>query len=178
MQSFATSTNVQILVMTIDSIRGDANSRVIHQTRDKLQGLRPIDYLKATRPVVIMDEPQNMESRLSQSAVGELAPTCTLRYSATHRKTRNVVYRLDPVDAHDKGLVKQIVVAEARQQGTDAKPYIKLVDVQRDPWIAKVELLCRKADGSFARTVKNLKQDQPLDGLGASNNPIYEGGTS
>lgn len=174
-QSFATSTNVQILVMTIDSIRGDANSRVIHQTRDKLQGLRPIDYLKATRPVVIMDEPQNMESRLSQSAVGELAPTCTLRYSATHRKTRNVVYRLDPVDAHDKGLVKQIVVAEARQQGTDAKPYIKLVDVQRDPWIAKVELLCRKADGSFARTVKNLKQDQPLDGLGASNNPIYEG---
>ena len=61
-QSFATSTNIQILIMTIDSVRGNANSRIIHQTRDKLQGLRPIDYLKATRPVVIMDEPQNMES--------------------------------------------------------------------------------------------------------------------
>ncbi|MBC9944359.1 DEAD/DEAH box helicase family protein [Leucobacter sp. cx-328] len=174
-QSFATATNVQILVMTIDSIRGDANSRIIHQTRDKLQGLRPIDYLKATRPVVIMDEPQNMESKLSQSAVGDLSPTCTLRYSATHRKTRNVVYRLDPVDAHDKGLVKQIVVAEARQQGADATPYIKLVDVQRDPWTAKLELLSRKADGSFARTAKKIKQGQDLAGIAASNNPIYEG---
>ena len=104
----------------------------MHQTRDKLNGLRPIDYLKATRPVVIMDEPQNMESQLSQSAVGELDPLCTLRYSATHRKQRNVVYRLDPVDAHDLGLVKQIVVAEAAQQGADAAPYIKLVEVKRD----------------------------------------------
>lgn len=174
-QSFATATNVQILVMTIDSIRGDANSRIIHQTRDKLQGLRPIDYLKATRPVVIMDEPQNMESKLSQTAIDELSPTCTLRYSATHRKTRNVVYRLDPVDAHDKGLVKQIVVAEARQQGAGATPYIKLVDVQRDPWTAKLELLCRKADGSFAPTVKKVKQGQDLAGSTVASNPIYEG---
>lgn len=174
-QSFATSTNVQILVMTIDSIRGDANSRIIHQTRDKLQGLRPIDYLKATRPVVIMDEPQNMESRLSQSAVDELAPTCTLRYSATHRKTRNVVYRLDPVDAHDMGLVKQIVVAEAQQKGAGATPYMKLVDVQRDPWVAKLELLCRKADGSFAPTIKKVKQGQDFAGSNVADNPIYEG---
>ncbi len=115
-QSFATSTNVQILIMTIDSIRGNANTRIIHQTRDKLNGLRPIDYLKATHPVVIMDEPQNMESQLSQSAVGELDPVFTLRYSATHKKQRNVAYRLDPVDAHDLGLVKQIVVAEVAQQ--------------------------------------------------------------
>ncbi|WP_313928922.1 DEAD/DEAH box helicase family protein, partial [Pseudoxanthomonas sp.] len=106
-QAFATATGVQILVMTIDSVRGNANTRIIHQTRDRLNGLRPIDYLKATRPVVIMDEPQNMESLLSQSAVGELDPAFTLRYSATHGQLRNLVYRLDPVDAHDLGLVKQ-----------------------------------------------------------------------
>jgi type III restriction enzyme len=104
-QAFATATGVQILVMTIDSVRGNANTRIIHQTRDRLNGLRPIDYLKTTRPVVIMDEPQNMESLLSQSAVGELDPAFTLRYSATHRQLRNLVYRLDPVDAHDLGLV-------------------------------------------------------------------------
>ena len=132
-QSFATSTSVQILVMTIDSLRGDKNSRVIHQQRDKLNGLRPIDYLRATKPIVIMDEPQNMESVLSQSAVGELDPLCTLRYSATHRKTRNVVYRLDPVDAHELGLVKQIVVAEAIQQGADAGQYLKLISVPPPP---------------------------------------------
>ncbi|GFG54771.1 restriction endonuclease [Mycolicibacterium agri] len=175
-QPFATSTNVQILIMTIDSIRGNANTRVIHQNRDKLNGLRPIDYLKATHPVVIMDEPQNMESRLSQSAVGELAPTFTLRYSATHKKQRNVVYRLDPVDAHDLGLVKQIVVAEVEQQGTDAAPYIRLVEVRREPsWLARLELSCRKADGSLERRVVSVKQNKELSDANITDNPIYEG---
>ena len=172
-QGFATSTNVQIMVMTIDSIRGDASSRTIHQTRDKLNGLRPIDYLKATHPVVIMDEPQNMESKLSQSSIGELDPIATLRFSATHRKQRNVVYRLDPVDAHDHGLVKQIVVAEVAQQGSDAAPYVKVVDVKRDPWQAKLELAVRAADGSTPRRVVTVKQDQELSNL--TNNPAYEG---
>lgn len=175
-QSFATSTNVQILIMTIDSIRGNANTRIIHQARDKLNGLRPIDYLKATHPVVIMDEPQNMESQLSQSAVGELDPVFTLRYSATHKKQRNVVYRLDPVDAHDLGLVKQIVVAEVQQQGADATPYIKLVEVRREPsWSARLELSCRKADGSLERRIVSVRQHQELSDARLTNNPIYEG---
>lgn len=174
-QSFATSTSVQILVMTIDSLRGDKNTRVIHQTRDKLNGLRPIDYLKATRPIVIMDEPQNMESALSQTALAELDPLCTLRYSATHRKTRNVVYRLDPVDAHELGLVKQIVVAEALQQGADAGQYLKLISVKNDKgFVAKMELACRKqADGSIERKVLTIKNGQDLAVV--TGNQAYEG---
>ncbi|WP_237203714.1 restriction endonuclease [Rothia endophytica] len=175
-QSFATSTNVQIMVMTIASLRGDKNTRIIHQTRDKLNGLKPIDYLKATHPVVIMDEPQNMESLLSQSAVSELDPVFTLRYSATHKKLRNVVYRLDPVDAHDLGLVKQIVVADVQQQGADATPYIKLVEVKNDKgWIARLELSCRKADGSLERRVVNVKQNQELSNPRLTNNANYDG---
>lgn len=175
-QSFATSTNVQIMVMTIDSIRGNANTRIIHQTRDKLNGLKPIDYLKATHPVVIMDEPQNMESLLSQSAVNELDPVFTLRYSATHKKLRNVVYRLDPVDAHDLGLVKQIVVADVQQQGADATPYIKLVEVKNDKgWVARLELSCRKADGSLVRRVVSVKQNQELSDPRLTDNANYEG---
>ena len=174
-QSFATSTNVQILVITIDSLRGDKNTRVIHQINDKLNGLRPIDYLRATRPIVIMDEPQNMESLLSQTAVGELDPLCTLRYSATHRKTRNVVYRLDPVDAHEMGLVKQIVVAEALQQGADAGQYLKLISVKNDKgFVAKIELACRKAaDGSIERKVMSVKSGQDLALI--TGNQAYEG---
>lgn len=175
-QSFATATNIQILVMTIDAIRGTANTRIIHQAKDKLNGLRPIDYLKATHPVVIMDEPQNMESLLSQSAVSELDPVATLRFSATHKKQRNVVYRLDPVDAHDLGLVKQIVVADVQQQGADATPYMKLVEVRREPtWTAKLELSCRKADGSLERRVVSVRQHQELSDERVTNNPIYEG---
>lgn len=177
-QSFATSTNLQILIMTIASIRGDKNNRIIHQTRDKLNGLRPIDYLKATRPVVIMDEPQNMESLLSQSSVGELAPTCTFRYSATHRKQRNVAYRLDPVDAHDLELVKQIVVADIHQEGSDATPHIKLVEVKGEPIVARVELACRRADGSLERRVLSLKKSdhhRELSGKNYTDNPVYDG---
>jgi type III restriction enzyme len=175
-QFFATSTNVQILIMTIDSIRGDASSRVIHQTRDKLNGLRPIDYLRATKPVVIMDEPQNMESLLSQSALAELNPSFTLRYSATHKKQRNVVYRLDPVDAHDLGLVKQIVVADVQQQGADATPYMKLISVKREPqWTARLELAVRSASGQLERRQVNARQNQELSDERLTNNPAYEG---
>lgn len=173
-QAFATATSVQIMVMTIDAVRGTKNTRIIHQPRDKLNGLRPIDYLKATRPVVIMDEPQNMESLLSQSAVGELDPVFTLRYSATHKRLRNLVYRLDPVDAHDLGLVKQIVVAEVAQQGADAAPYIRLLEVKHaKAWTAKLELSCRKADGSLERMPKTVKPHQALSEV--SGNPAYEG---
>ena len=174
-QAFATATGVQILVMTIDSVRGNANTRIIHQSRDRLNGLRPIDYLKATRPVVIMDEPQNMESLLSQSAVGELDPAFTLRYSATHRQLRNLVYRLDPVDAHDLGLVKQIVVDSVAQEGADAAPYLKLIDVTntRGAFKAKLELSCRVANGSVVRSTKTVKRDDDLAII--TGNPAYDG---
>ena len=174
-QAFATSTNVQILVMTIDSIRGN-DTRVIRQSLDKLTGLRPIDYLAATRPVVIMDEPQNMETKLAQSAIGDMNPICTLRYSATHKKQRNVVYRLDPVDAHKLGLVKQIVVADVRQEGSDASPHIKLVEVKNTPkWVAKLELSVRKADGTLQRKTVNVRQHQELSDPRLTDNSAYEG---
>lgn len=175
-QGFATSTSIQILVMTIDSIRGDVSNRVMHQTRDKLSGLRPIDYLKATRPIVIMDEPQNMESLLSQTSIGELDPAFTLRYSATHKITRNLVYRLDPVDAHELGLVKQIVVADVQQRGADAAPYIKLVSVKREPaWTARLELACRDSSGNLGRKEVNVRQNQELSDKRLTDNPAYEG---
>lgn len=174
-QGFATSTSIQILIMTIDSIRGDANNRVMHQTRDKLNGLRPVDYLRATRPIVIMDEPQNMESLLSQTSISELDPAFTIRYSATHKITRNLVYRLDPVDAHELGLVKQIVVSDVQQQGADAAPYIKLVSVKREPaWIARLELSCRDANGNLQRKEVNVRQNQELSDARLTDNTAYE----
>lgn len=174
-RDFATATSLQFLVMTIDSIRGDKNTRIIHQQRDKLSGLRPLDFLQATRPVVIMDEPQNMESLLAQSAVADLNPMCTLRYSATHRLTRNVVYRLDPLDAHRLELVKKIVVSDAQELGSAAKPYVKLLEVKRDPsFKASLELICRKKDGSYAKRKVNATQGADLERL-SGGNPAYEG---
>ena len=174
-RDFATSTSLQFLVMTIASVRGSKNTRIMHQQRDKLSGLRPLDFLQATRPIVIMDEPQNMESLLAQSAVSELNPMCTLRYSATHRTTRNIVYRLDPLDAHRLELVKKIVVSDAQEIGSAAKPYVKLLGVKRDPTFkASLELIARKKDGSYAKRKVNAKQGDDLERL-SGGNPAYEG---
>lgn len=173
-RDFASATSLQFLVMTIDSLRGDKNTRIMHQTRDKLAGLRPLDYLRATRPIVIMDEPQNMESQLAQSAVADLDPLCTLRYSATHRVTRNVVYRLDPLDAHQLGLVKTIVVSDAQELGGSAKPYVKLLGVSRDPFKASLELVCRKKGGSYAKRKVTATQGDDLEHV-SGGNPAYEG---
>lgn len=174
-RDFATATSLQFMVMTIDSIRGDKNTRIIHQQRDKLSGLRPLDFLQATRPIVIMDEPQNMESVLAQSAVAELHPLCTLRYSATHRTTRNTVYRLDPIDAHRLGLVKKIVVSDAQELGVSAKPYVKLLEVTRKPRLkAKLELIFRKDNGSYTKKKVTATSTADLGKL-SGDNPAYAG---
>lgn len=175
-QGFATATGLQILIMTIDSIRGDVSNRILLQSRDKLNGLRPIDYLIATNPIVILDEPQNMETPASIEAIHELTPSFILRYSATHKVVRNLVYSLDPVDAHELGLVKQIVVSDVQQQGADAAPYVKLISVKREPtWVARLELACRDSSGNLKRKEVNVRQNQELSDPRLTDNPTYEG---
>lgn len=177
-QSFATSTSVQIMVLTIDSIRGDANNRIIHQKRDRLSGLAPIDFLAATNPIVIMDEPQNMDTDLSKTALASMNPMCTLRYSATHKTKRNVVYRLDPVEAHELGLVKSITVSEITEQGADVTPYMRLISVKSEPsWSARVELNCKKKDGSYEKKIVVVDKNRALElsDERVTGNPAYEG---
>ncbi|MFZ1360530.1 MAG: DEAD/DEAH box helicase family protein [Candidatus Saccharimonadales bacterium] len=171
-QSFATSTNMQFMIMTIDAIRGN-RKLVIREERDKLNGIAPLDYLAAVNPIVIMDEPQNMETELSTSAIADLNPMCTLRYSATHVRSYNMMYRLDPVDAHREKLVKGIVVANAQQQGSDAKPYVKLLDVRNTPKLqAYVEVLVRDKNGNVGRKPLWVSHHDKLDIR--TNNSIYE----
>lgn len=174
-RDFATATTLQFLIVTSASIKGDKNSRIMRQQRDKLNGLRPVDFLSATYPILILDEPQNMESDLSQSAFVELNPMCTLRYSATHAVTRNKVYQLDPVDAHALELVKQIVVADAAVVGEQPTPYIKLLKVQRDPkFKATVELLVKDKKGVISRKKKILTNGADLE-VASGGNAIYSG---
>ncbi len=69
-----------------------------------------IESLSATQPVVIIDEPQNMESDKRRQAIATLSPLFALRYSATHKNPYNLVHRLDARTAQAKGLVKSIIV--------------------------------------------------------------------
>lgn len=105
-KNFAKSNNIEIIVMNIDSFAKDQNViNKINETGHKL-----IEYIQATSPVVIIDDPQNMETEKRKEAIKSLNGLCHLRYSATHKHQYNSVYQLDPVKAYDLGLVKQIEV--------------------------------------------------------------------
>jgi type III restriction enzyme len=118
-QDYAQGINVQLMVMTIQSFNKDAN--VMRQKRDNVRSFdRMIDAIAATNPVVIMDEPQNMESELSKSAISDLNPLFKLRYSATHKELHNLMYRLTPVDAYKRGLVKRIEVYGVEASDTES----------------------------------------------------------
>jgi type III restriction enzyme len=107
LRQYATSNQVQIMVINIDAFRKDFSdsedekkSNVIFKESDKLSGRRPIEFVQATRPIVIIDEPQSVDSTAkAKDAITQLNPLCTLRYSATHKDRYNLMYVLDPIRA-------------------------------------------------------------------------------
>jgi type III restriction enzyme len=116
------------MVMTIDAFARAEN--VIMAATDRLQGDKPIHLIQAVRPVLILDEPQNMESENRVRALAALDPLFALRYSATHRNPYNVIYRLTPFDAYRQGLVKRIEVATVVEEDNANLPFIRLDDIK------------------------------------------------
>lgn len=143
-RNFATSSNIQIMVVTVGAInKKDVNN--LYKDSEKTGGEKPIDLIKSTRPIVIVDEPQSVDGGLEgrgKEALDAMNPLCTLRYSATHVDKHHMVYRLDAVDAYERKLVKQIEVASATVEDAHNKPYVRLVKVEnkRGRISAKVEL--------------------------------------
>jgi len=156
-RNFATSSMIQIMVMTVGAInKKDVNN--LYKDSEKTGGEKPIDLIKATRPVVIVDEPQSVDGGLQgrgKEALSAMNPLCTLRYSATHATTHHMVYRLDAVDAYERKLVKQIEVAALEVEGGHNKPYIKFISSsnKKGKITAKVELDCADLTGAGRSTV-------------------------
>ena len=131
-RNFATSPQIQIMVVTVGAInKKDVNN--LYKDSEKTGGEKPIDLIRSTRPIVIVDEPQSVDGGLSgagKAALDAMNPLCTLRYSATHVDKHHMVYRLDAVDAYEKGLVKQIEVASATVEAAHNKPFVRLLKVE------------------------------------------------
>lgn len=150
-RNFATSSNIQIMVVTVGAInKKDVNN--LYKESEKTGGEKPIDLIKATRPIIIVDEPQSVDGGLEgrgKEALDAMNPLCTLRYSATHVDKHHMVFRLDAVDAYERRLVKQIEVASATVEDAHNKPFVRLVKVEnkRGRISAKVELDKQAATG-------------------------------
>jgi type III restriction enzyme len=129
-RDFATSDAIQIMIITIASFNKESNN--INKYSDKYGEHKPIDLIRATNPVVILDEPQSIDNTPNaQKAIKDLNPLFITRYSATHRELYNQVYKLDAIDAHAQKLVKQIEVTSIVDDDNFIadEPYIKVVNI-------------------------------------------------
>ncbi|MCA9707208.1 MAG: DEAD/DEAH box helicase family protein [Myxococcales bacterium] len=109
LRDFARSSQVELMVLTLDAFNKASNR--MRRPHDGFGGRTPLELLQATRPLVVLDEPQRMESPRSRAALADLGASLVLRYGATHRRHHALVHRLTPRQAHAQGLVKRIEVA-------------------------------------------------------------------
>ena len=123
LKHFATSTHIEILVMNIQSFEKESN--IINQQREN--GVL-MELIQATNPIIIIDEPQNISSDKRKNAIDNLNPLFTVGYSATHKEIINKVYSLNPVQAFEQNLVKQIVVNSVVSQDKN-NAFIELKEV-------------------------------------------------
>lgn len=171
-QQFATSSNVEIMIINIDAFRKsfddpnkETKANLIHRPTDKLFGNKPIDLISGTNPIVIIDEPQSVDNTTkSKEAIKSLNPMCTLRYSATHKILYNLMYRLTPVDAYQQHLVKSIEVSSVMSDEQSAKPYVKLLNVFKDNGFkAKIEIYVKnKKNGASEKKTVTAKVGSDL----------------
>lgn len=170
-QTFATSSNIEIMIINIDAFRKsfddpekETKANIIHRASDKLSGNKPIDLISSTNPIVIIDEPQSVDNTpKAKDAIKSLNPLCTLRYSATHRELYNLMYRLTPVDAYQENLVKHIEVSSLQSDETTAKPYVKLISINdKNGFSAKLEINVLKSDGSISKGTVTAKIGEDL----------------
>lgn len=176
-RQFAISNEIQIMIINIQAFQKDAGDiedyytlaetkrkklNVIHQEQDKMSGRRPIEYVQATNPIVIIDEPQSVDNTAkAKRAIKTLNPLLGLRYSATHSNPYNLLYTLDPIRAYDMRLVKQIEVASIRAENNFSNAFIRLDSIgyakgAKIPH-AKATILEDKPNGAREKTI-TLKQ--------------------
>ena len=180
---FATASHLQIMVINIDSFTKETN--IINKVDpDRLNGYAPIEYLRACRPIVIMDEPQNMETPIRQEAIRSLSPLFRLRYSATHKDLKHLVYRLTPVDAYDLRLVKRIGVLSITKDEDLNDAYVEVTKINATPAnvtatakIHKATQAGHEADAGHAaqgrRPLRAERRTQRLPGLDGRGHPRW-----
>lgn len=165
-RQFGSSNKIQIMVINIQAFEKDQN--IINREQDKLSGNKPIDFIRAANPIVIIDEPQSVEgdTRKDQTkrseALHNLNPLCTLRYSATHKNPYNLLYSLGPIEAYDLKLVKRIEVASMVEEQSFNNTFVALKEVDNKNGLkAKLQINVQDKTGPKKKLV-TVKQDDDL----------------
>ena len=191
--NFATSSSIQVMIINIgafdkdndfdadeieQSLGGRDKRNIFHRPSERLiGGQSPQELVSSCRPIVIIDEPQSVDSTAKRKkAIRSLNPLFVLRYSATHKEPYNKVFRLTPVDAFQLGLVKGITVDSVLTQEDLNGSYVRLESVKAgSPITAKVSIDVRQADGTQKRKKVTVKTGDDLYAKSKENSD-YEAG--
>ena len=138
--AFALSGEVEIMITTVGAI----NKRDINNLyREDEAGTKPIDVIRSTAPILIVDEPQSVDGGLrgaGKQALDGMAALATLRYSAIHANKHHMIYRLNAVDAYEKRLVKQVEVAAATLDLGHGTAFVKFIRVRQSAGTVSAEI--------------------------------------
>ncbi len=176
-RQFASNNKIQIMVINIQSFSKDVADKdasemtenelkklnIINRENEHMSFRKPIEFIQAANPLVIIDEPQSVDNTpKARRAIGKLNPVAVLRYSATHKNSYNLLYKLDPIRAYDLRLVKHIEVASVRSDDACNDASVKLLQTDNTNGIrARVEIH-REKNGSVRPASLWVKQGDDL----------------
>lgn len=165
LESFSSNAGINVMVINVQAFNATGkDNRRIYDELDEFQSRRPIDVISRNRPILILDEPQKMGAEKTSQSLANFNPLFILRYSATHKRDYNLVYRLDALDAYNQKLVKKITVKGIEVQGlTGTHGYLYLQDilVSKSAPVARLELEIQTKTG-FKREVRKVSKGDDL----------------
>ena len=170
--NFSQSSDINVMIINIQAFNARGkDARRIRTELDDFGSRKPIDVIKANRPIVILDEPQKMGGTATQESLKEFNPLFCLNYSATHKQHHTLVYVLDALDAYNKRLVKQIEVKGfdiKNLRGTDSYLYLESIVISPNkPPMARLEFEIGYAK-SINRETRLVSVDDDLFALSKS----------
>ena len=167
LEQFSGDPNINVMIINTQAFNArGADAKRITMKLDSFRSRRPIDVIAATKPIVIIDEPQSVigtskKANVTRSSISNFNPLFFLNYSATHREDFNKVYRLDAVDAYQKQLVKKITVKGITVKGgtaTNGYVYIQKINTypNKKPTVTAVFEFDSKTGTGIRRKTKIL----------------------
>lgn len=165
LETFSSDASVNVMIINIQAFNARSQSnRRIYDELDDFGSRRPIDVIRRNRPILIIDEPQKLGSENALKSLAEFEPLFIMRYSATHKRDYNLVYRLDALDAYNQKLVKKITVKGVEVKGlSGAHSYLYLQDIEvssSDP-TARLDIE-EKNNTGVKRRVRRVKKGDDL----------------
>lgn len=165
LESFSSNAGINVMVINVQAFNATGkDNRRIYDELDEFQSRRPIDVISRNRPILILDEPQKMGAEKTLQSLANFNPLFILRYSATHKRDYNLVYRLDALDAYNQKLVKKITVKGIQVQGlsgTHGYLYLQDILVSKSAPVARLELEIAEKNG-FRRLIRQIKKGDNL----------------